>query len=172
MKNKTQAAPAAPVEMTDGSIEAMLPKLLTLTAREYEVMLKLGTGEKTMAVAADLFVSVKTIETHVMRLKQKLGFSDIWALRSMATRFLVYVSANRIVRKSRSLVDNPSFEWVNSDPSPAQKLPFSCVGVASGRIDCSKPNLSAPSPGSVTKRLYEDGVAATVKGVFKRTTVN
>ena len=44
-----------------------------LTDRELEVVELIGRGRETREIASDLHVSAKTIETHRMRIKEKLG---------------------------------------------------------------------------------------------------
>ena len=50
--------------------------LKELSPKELEVFMLLGRGLRTGEVASHLHVSVKTIETHRMRIKEKLGFRD------------------------------------------------------------------------------------------------
>jgi DNA-binding NarL/FixJ family response regulator len=50
--------------------------LKTLSNRELEVIELLGRGLGTKEVAAELHLSVKTIETYRMHIKEKLGFRD------------------------------------------------------------------------------------------------
>ena len=47
--------------------------LETLTAREREVLALMAEGRSNQAVAARLFMSEKTVETHVGRILSKLG---------------------------------------------------------------------------------------------------
>jgi len=58
----------------------------TLTTREMEVLQLLGQGLSTREIAAQLFVSVKTIETHLDHLKTKLGVDSGRQLVHYATR--------------------------------------------------------------------------------------
>ena len=55
-----------------------------LSERELEVFRMIAIGKSTRDVAAQLGVSIKTIETHVGRLKTKLGFTSINDLRQDA----------------------------------------------------------------------------------------
>ena len=47
-----------------------------LTDREAEVLLMMGKGHSTAAIAQELGLSVKTVETHQAHIKDKLGFSS------------------------------------------------------------------------------------------------
>lgn len=44
-----------------------------LSAREFDVLQRLGDGESTAQIAATLFVSVNTVRNHVQSIMQKLG---------------------------------------------------------------------------------------------------
>ncbi len=57
-----------------------------LTAREREVVQLLSEGHSTKEVAAQLFVSVKTIESHRLRVMRKLGFNSLAQLTKYAIR--------------------------------------------------------------------------------------
>jgi DNA-binding NarL/FixJ family response regulator len=48
----------------------------TLSDRELEVLRLLGKGFGSCGVAKELYVSVKTFETHRAHIKEKLGFQD------------------------------------------------------------------------------------------------
>ncbi len=73
------AAPAAPA--------ADHPDLERLTAREREVLAGLGRGLSNKALAAELFVSEKTVKTHVSSVLAKLRLTD----RTQAALFAVRV---------------------------------------------------------------------------------
>lgn len=57
-----------------------------LTPREKEVLYLIACGKKTREVAESLHRSVKTVETHRMRLMKKLGVHDLHSLLSVARR--------------------------------------------------------------------------------------
>src|SRR4029079_17933156 len=47
-----------------------------LSDRELQVLRRIGCGLSTREIAEELFISVKTVETHREHLKQKLGLAD------------------------------------------------------------------------------------------------
>lgn len=57
-----------------------------LTAREREVLQLIAEGKKTREIAADLFVSVKTVETHRQQIMNKLDIHSIAGLTKFAIR--------------------------------------------------------------------------------------
>jgi DNA-binding NarL/FixJ family response regulator len=63
------------------------PDLERLTAREREVLAGLGRGLTNRQLAAELFVSDKTVKTHVSNVLAKLRLSD----RTQAALFAVRV---------------------------------------------------------------------------------
>jgi DNA-binding NarL/FixJ family response regulator len=60
-------------------------RLTKLSDRELEIFHALGQGSRAKQIAGDLGVSIKTIESHVSRIKAKLGIQD-------ATRLLRYAA--------------------------------------------------------------------------------
>jgi DNA-binding NarL/FixJ family response regulator len=59
-----------------------------LSEREMQVFRLLGTGVGTRAVAAELGVSVKTVESHLQRIKEKLGVRSGAELQRRALQYL------------------------------------------------------------------------------------
>jgi DNA-binding NarL/FixJ family response regulator len=47
-----------------------------LSDRELQVLRRIGCGLSTREIAAELFISIKTVETHREHLKQKLALAD------------------------------------------------------------------------------------------------
>jgi DNA-binding NarL/FixJ family response regulator len=57
-----------------------------LTDRELEVFTLIGRGAGTLEMADELGLSIKTVETHQMRIKQKLNLANAAQLRKYAVR--------------------------------------------------------------------------------------
>jgi DNA-binding NarL/FixJ family response regulator len=56
--------------------EAEKQKYGGLTTREREVAAQIAQGKSNQAIAAGLFLSLKTVEAHVTRILSKLGFAS------------------------------------------------------------------------------------------------
>jgi non-specific serine/threonine protein kinase len=56
--------------------EAEKQKYGGLTTREREVAAQIAQGKSNQAIAAELFLSLKTVEAHVTRILSKLGFAS------------------------------------------------------------------------------------------------
>jgi DNA-binding NarL/FixJ family response regulator len=52
------------------------PQLSRLTDRERTILLAMATGATNAEIAAELYVSVATVKTHVARVLAKLGLRD------------------------------------------------------------------------------------------------
>ncbi|MFO8033885.1 MAG: response regulator transcription factor [Candidatus Bipolaricaulota bacterium] len=66
--------------------ETVFPPLPELSPRELEVLEHLGRGAPNPEIARSLGLSVKTVESHVERLKAKLGKESAAELRAWAAR--------------------------------------------------------------------------------------
>jgi len=73
------------VENHSGSRSKKDGVLDNLTDRELHVFRLLGSGLSTRSIAADLNLSVKTVEAHREHIKHKLGFASGASLTQMAT---------------------------------------------------------------------------------------
>ena len=71
-----------------GAREASASPLECITNRELEIFRLLGRGQSCRAIAQQLHLSVKTIETHQSNMCQKLGLSTSNQLRKFAAEFL------------------------------------------------------------------------------------
>src|SRR4051794_31137966 len=67
-----------------------------LSDRELEIFSSLGSGLGVSQLASELHVSVKTIETHQMRMKEKLALHTAAELRQKAREWLARSAVNRI----------------------------------------------------------------------------
>jgi DNA-binding NarL/FixJ family response regulator len=68
----------------------------SLSDRELEIFSFIGRGLSTSELASELNVSVKTIETHQMRIKDKLALRSAAELRQKAREWLARSAVNRI----------------------------------------------------------------------------
>jgi DNA-binding NarL/FixJ family response regulator len=80
-------AAAAVMAAVSGSEPAVHPEIERLTARERQVLAGMGRGLTNRQLADELFVSEKTIKTHVSNILMKLGLAD----RTQAALFAVRV---------------------------------------------------------------------------------
>jgi len=55
---------------------AMRPELSALTRREQEVLTLIGRGMSIDDVAAELYIGISTVRTHLHRIRHKLGLKD------------------------------------------------------------------------------------------------
>jgi DNA-binding NarL/FixJ family response regulator len=67
--------------------EARPGGIATLSNRELEVFRRIGVGQGTREIAAELGLSVKTVETHRARIKDKLGVASSTELVVQAARW-------------------------------------------------------------------------------------
>lgn len=70
--------------------------ILTLSPRELEVFHALGDGQPTYKIAKRLDMSVKTVESHIAHIKDKIGHDHVVSLRHFATRFAVFCEDNKV----------------------------------------------------------------------------
>ena len=68
----------------------------SLSDRELEIFSFIGRGVSVSELASELHVSVKTIETHQMRMKEKLALHTAAELRQKAREWLAKAAVNRI----------------------------------------------------------------------------
>lgn len=62
------------------------PQKVELTSREEEILQLIAEGKSTKDIAADLHVSVKTVETHRTHIMRKVGAHNVAALTKFAIR--------------------------------------------------------------------------------------
>ena len=68
----------------------------SLSDRELEIFSFISRGLSVSELATELHVSVKTIETHQMRMKEKLALHTAAELRQKAREWLAKSAVNRI----------------------------------------------------------------------------
>jgi DNA-binding NarL/FixJ family response regulator len=75
--------------LADGAVELRGDGCAKLSDRELQVFRLIGGGFGTSRVASELNLSVKTIETHRQRIKQKLGLTNSSELTRRAAEWLL-----------------------------------------------------------------------------------
>jgi DNA-binding NarL/FixJ family response regulator len=90
LKNKTYLSPQITDTVVKDYVNENVPRdsiaSTALSAREREVLQLIAEGKSTRDIAATLYVSVKTIETHRKQLMDKLGINNIAELTKYAIR--------------------------------------------------------------------------------------
>jgi DNA-binding NarL/FixJ family response regulator len=79
-----------------GTKNSRNPDINHLSDRELEIFSFIGRGVSVSELATELHVSVKTIETHQMRMKEKLALHTAAELRQKAREWLAKSAVNRI----------------------------------------------------------------------------
>ena len=74
----------------NGAIEAVISELKDLSDRELQVFSLIGRGFGASRLANELHLSVKTIETYQMHIKEKLGLRSAAELSEKATRWMLH----------------------------------------------------------------------------------
>ena len=64
------------------------PLVESLSDREMEIFRRMGHGEETRSIATELHISLKTVQTHCMHIKEKLGIGNATMLLREAVRWV------------------------------------------------------------------------------------
>ncbi|HKD96739.1 MAG TPA: LuxR C-terminal-related transcriptional regulator, partial [Micromonosporaceae bacterium] len=124
-----------------------------ISAREAEILTLVGEHRSNAEIGAQLFISVRTVETHVSSLLRKLGVPDRRALADLATQLA------RSGRASRALAGLPS--PLNPFIGRAQERAELRDAVGAHR------QVTAIGPGGVGKTRLVLAVAADLAGDFE-----
>jgi DNA-binding NarL/FixJ family response regulator len=81
--------------LASGMVETPRDDCGQLSDRELQVFRLIGSGFGTSRVATELQLSVKTIETHRQRIKQKLGLTNGTELTRRAAEWMIDAARNR-----------------------------------------------------------------------------
>jgi DNA-binding CsgD family transcriptional regulator len=99
VRRKIQRARCLPLILSNfagGSKNSRSSDINILSDRELEIFSFIGRGISVSELATELHVSVKTIETHQMRMKEKLALHSAAELRQKAREWLAKSAVNRI----------------------------------------------------------------------------
>src|SRR5215469_3096638 len=138
-----------------GRMERMSRQTATrgISAREAEILTLVGEHRSNAEIGAQLFISVRTVETHVSSLLRKLGVPDRRALADLATELA------RAERTSQALAGLPS--PLNPFIGRAQERAQLRDAVRAHR------QVTAVGPGGVGKTRLALAVAADLAGDFE-----
>jgi DNA-binding NarL/FixJ family response regulator len=103
--------------LANGAIESATSELTHLSDRELQVFSLIGRGFGATRLASELHLSVKTIETYQMHIKEKLGLHSAAELSEKATHWMLHS-----VRRNLQLKKEILFK---SGCSPRQSV-YSC----------------------------------------------
>ncbi len=80
--------------------EAVLKEIESLSPRQYQIFCWMGEGRSPSEVAhmPGHNVARKTVDTICDHIKSKLSLDDVYKVRALATRYLIYIETNKIVR--------------------------------------------------------------------------
>jgi DNA-binding NarL/FixJ family response regulator len=92
----TSVLPLILSNFAGGHKNSRSPDINSLSDRELEIFSFIGRGVSVSELATELHVSVKTIETHQMRMKEKLALHSAAELRQKAREWLAKSAVNRI----------------------------------------------------------------------------
>jgi DNA-binding NarL/FixJ family response regulator len=91
-----------------GNKHSRSSEINSLSDRELEIFSFIGRGVSVSELASELHVSVKTIETHQMRMKEKLALHTAAELRQKAREWLAKSAVNRIREDPEAAYGNGS----------------------------------------------------------------
>ena len=86
-----------------GAIEQGPSEFKVLSDRELQIFSLIGRGFGAMRLADELHLSVKTVETHQMHIKEKLGLRSAAALSEKATRWMLGSVRRNLQLKKQAL---------------------------------------------------------------------
>lgn len=97
----------------NGAIEPVTSELKYLSDRELQVFSLIGRGFGASRLANELHLSVKTIETYQMHIKEKLGLHSAAELSQKATSWMLHS-----VRRNPQFKKRASFRNEHTSPNP------------------------------------------------------
>jgi DNA-binding NarL/FixJ family response regulator len=85
------------------------PQISTLSSRELELLSLIAAGRSNAAISAELWLSPKTVETHVRSIFTKLGLRETGAVHRRVIAVLMYLEATGSINRDVP-AHEPEFE--------------------------------------------------------------
>lgn len=87
------------------------PQISSLSTRELELLGLMAAGRSNAAISAELWLSPKTVETHVRSIFTKLGLRETGVVHRRVIAVLMYLEATGSIRRDEP-VHEPYLELV------------------------------------------------------------
>ena len=84
------------------------PHISTLSTRELELLSLMAAGRSNAAISAELWLSPKTVETHVRSIFTKLGLRETGAVHRRVIAVLMYLEATGSINRDAPAHDADS----------------------------------------------------------------
>ena len=83
------------------------PLISSLSSRELELLSLMAAGRSNAAISAELWLSPKTVETHVRSIFTKLGLRETGAVHRRVIAVLMYLESNGSIHHEEPVVHEP-----------------------------------------------------------------
>ena len=83
------------------------PQISDLSCRERELLGLMAAGRSNAAISAELWLSPKTVETHVRSIFTKLGLRETGAVHRRVIAVLMYLEATGSIHREEPVVRKP-----------------------------------------------------------------